>query len=134
MKITLDNNTIQAISMFEKITGATVIDSLSDEDTFYFVVSNGQYGLAVGKGGMKVKNAEKIFKKNIKVFEHNDDAKLYVKSLIPEAQDVKIENNIATVKIKPNERSKVIGKAGKNIRIVTQLLERAFEIKEIKLK
>ncbi len=134
MRITLDNNAIQSISMFEKITGATVIDSIQDEDTFYFVVANGHYGLAVGKGGIKIKNAEKIFRKSIKVFEYNDDVKIFIKNLAHDAQDVIINDKTATIKIKPSDRPKIIGKGGKNIKIITQLLERAFEIKEIKLK
>ena len=100
----------------------------------FFVVSEGQYGLAVGKNGSKIKNAERVFKKTIKVFEYSPDLNRFVSNLIPEALEVNLSEKGVQVKIKPNDKPKVIGKGGKNIRIVTKFLQRLFDVENLKIK
>lgn len=134
MKVTLDNNIIQCMNLFSNLTRCSVIDCIDDEDELYFVVGEGQYGLAVGKGGATIRNAERVFKKNIKVFEYSDDLEHFIRNLVPESQEVNIKGPEVVVKIKPQDRARVIGKGGKNIRIIKLLLERFFEVQHFKVK
>jgi N utilization substance protein A len=65
MRIKLNTEDIMRISLFEKMTGANVIDSTSDDEKIVFVVKEGDIGAAIGKGGENVKNAtDKFGKKN----------------------------------------------------------------------
>ena len=64
MKVTLDSDTIQAMNFFQNFTGSSVVDCITEGEEIYFVVGHGQYGLSVGRQGAKIKNAEKLFKKN----------------------------------------------------------------------
>ncbi len=134
MKVTLDARNIQSISLFQNLTNSSVLDCLEESDMIFFVVSEGQYGLAVGKNGSKIKNAERVFKKTIKVFEYSPDLNKFVSNLIPEALEVNLSEKGVQVKIKPNDKPKVIGRGGKNIRIVTKFLQRLFDVENLKIK
>ena len=133
MKVTLDQETLQIISMFQKLTGCTVVDSIANEE-LYFVVAEGQFGMAVGKNGSKIKNAEKVFKKQIKIFEYAQDVEKFIKNIVPDVQEIKRSENEIIIKVKPADRSKIIGKDGKNIKTINRFLERLYGIKEMKVK
>jgi len=134
MKLTLDKNTIQSMNLFQSLTGSQPIDCINEEDEIYFVVGEGKYGMTVGKNGMKIKNAERIFKKSIKVFEYAPSLEEFVRKMIPDIQEILISGNAISVKVKPSERARVIGKAGKNIKIINKFLQRLFGIEELKVK
>ncbi len=134
MKVTLDAKTIQLINLFQNLTGCSVTDCLDDDSQIYFIVGEGQYGLSVGKNGSRIKNAERVFKKQIKVFEYSSDIQKFVQNMMPEAQDIVVINGILNVKIKSVNRAKIIGKNGSNIKIVSKFLKRLFDIDGVKLK
>ena len=134
MKVKLDQNTIQMISIFHNLTGTNVVDCLNEEDCIYFVVAEGQYGLAVGKGGAKIKNAERVFKKSIKVFEHSQDLEKFLHNLIPEIESMEMRNKMIFVKVSSSDRARTIGKAGKNVKVINKLLSRLFDVEELKVK
>jgi len=134
MKIILDQNSIELINLFQNLTGATVIDSISEDNELYFVIAEGQYGLAVGKGGVKIKNAEKVFKKTIKVMEYSETLEKFIRNVVPEAQEINVNGKHVIVKVKQSDRAKVIGKSGKNIKIINKFLQRLFDVEEMKLK
>ena len=134
MKVTLDQNAIQSIDIFQTLTGASVIDAITEGDEFYVVVAQGEYGSTVGKGGVKIKNAERVFKKSIKVFEYAETAEEFVKNTIPGIQEYSAKDKTILVKIKPADKAKVIGKNGKNIKIINKFLERLFDVESLKIK
>jgi len=133
VKLVLDNKIIQMIDLFQNLTGVNVVDCVEDEE-LYFVVGEGQYGLAVGKNGIKIKNAERVFKKKIKVFEYSSDLMTFIKNLVPEAEEITQNENNISLRIKQNAKAKVIGKSGKNIKILNDILKRHFEIDSMKVK
>lgn len=134
MKVVLNQMTIQSINVFQNLTGSSVIDCIVEDDEIYFVVAAGQYGLSVGKGGAKIKNAERLFKKPIKVFEYSEDPKQFIKSVLPEAQNIEITGSEMTVKIKQSDKPRAIGKSGKNIKIMNKVLKRLFGIERLKIR
>lgn len=134
MKVTLDADAIQSMKFFQNMTGSSVIDCITDGDEIYFVVAHGQYGLSVGRQGVKIKNAEKLFKKPIKVFEYSTDLKEFVKNLVPEAQETEINGKKIEIRIRQSDKAKVIGKGGKNIKILNKFLKRLFDIDSLKVK
>lgn len=134
MKVTLDQNTIQSINLFQTLTGSSVVDCLVEEDCIYFVVADGQYGLTVGKNGVKIKNAERVFKKPIKVFEYSEDLEGFIRKLIPETEEISGKGKLIFIKVSQKDKPKVVGKAGKNIKIVNRFLQRLFDVEELKVK
>lgn len=134
MKVTLDQNTIQSISLFQNLTGCSVVDAINEGDEIYFVIAQGQYGSTVGRNGSKIKNAERVFKKPIKVFEYAEGLEEFVKKIIPGVQEFTVKEKTVFVKIKPTDKAKVIGKGGKNIKIINRFLQRLFDMEELKVK
>lgn len=134
MKVTLDQNTIQSINLFQTLTGSSVVDALTEGDEIYFVIAKGQYGATVGKNGVKIKNAERVFKKFIKVFEYAETPEEFVRSTIPGVQEFTMSGKTVNIKIKPAEKARAIGKGGKNIKILSKFLERLFDVEEFKVK
>ncbi len=126
MKVILNEQIIKSINLFQNITGSSVIDCIDEGEDLYFVVASGQYGLSVGKGGMKIRNAEKMFKKSIRIFEYSDDIQQFIRNAIPEAQEISVNDKSIEVKIRPQDRMKVIGRGGRNIKIMNRFLERLF--------
>jgi len=135
MKVVLNTEDIRLINLFQNLTGSHVIDCYNN-DELYVIVANGQYGLAVGKGGSKIKNVENVLKKKVKLFEYSDDAESFLKNLIPEAKEVNINLNekVAEIKLMNSDKAKVIGKSGKNINIIKKFMKRLFDIEDIKIK
>ncbi|MBI2579703.1 MAG: NusA-like transcription termination signal-binding factor [Candidatus Aenigmarchaeota archaeon] len=133
MKVVLDTKQIQSMNMFQGLTNSSVMDCMEDGGDIYFVVGEGQYGLAVGKNGAKVKNAERAFKKSIKLIEYSPDMEQFIRNMIHDAQHIKADGNLVHVRIKPSSRSRIIGKNGSNIRIMNHFLKRLFGA-EMKIK
>lgn len=138
--ITFDKETIRLITIFENLTNTIVKDCIFDRltNTVYYIVEEGKIGLAIGKNGSSVKNAEKILKKNIKIFEFSKDLKKFVKNLIPQANEIKIkkENGKTIVEIRIDKSSKafVIGREKKNIKFYKEILRRNHGVSELIVK
>ncbi len=134
MKVTLDQNIIQSINLFQTLTGSSVLDAITEENEIYFVVAQGQYGTTVGKNGAKIKNAERVFKKSIKVFEYSESMEEFLKNVLPGLQEFTVKDRIVNVKIKANDKAKAIGKGGKNIKVIAKFLQRLFDVDDLKVK
>ena len=130
MKVTLDAQTIQIVNLFQNLTGSSVVDCIPEEDEIYFVVANGQYGLAVGKNGSRIRLAEKMFKKTIKIFEYSPDLDEFIKNVTGSNDIRKAEKNekLLIIDVRQADRAKVIGKNGKNLKVINRFLERLFNI------
>lgn len=131
-----DNDAMQLISAFERITRSRVRDCLKidgeDGPEVLFLIDHGGMGKAIGKNGSNIKNAEDTFGCRIKVFEYSENESQFIKNLVPSAKSVKVENGKAF--IKTQKRGAVIGKNGSNIKILKQILERNSTIKEIEVR
>ena len=138
MKITFDTDAIRMITLFENITGAPVKDCIIQKDNVYFLVEEGKIGIAIGKNGNSVKNAENLIKKNIKIFEFTTDLNSFVKKLIPQATGIRVRNEservIVEVKVDRKNKAMVIGREGKNLKIFKDLLTRNHKIDELMVR
>ncbi len=133
MKITLDTETIRTISLFQKLTGTHVLDSY-DGDEIYFIVAENEYGFAVGKNGIKIKKAESVFKKPIKVFEYSPDLERFIRNMVPQTKEISNIEGKIELKVSPSDRSRVIGKAGYRVKIIENFLKRSHDVISFKVK
>jgi len=127
-----DQETIQLIAEFEKLTGSEVRDCIKD-GALYFLVNPGKAAMAIGKGGQNVQAAEKNLNAQIKVFEWAEDSVEFIRNLIPGASKIELNAEKALVSIDSKKRGVVIGKGGSNIKILRELIERNSNIKELKI-
>lgn len=140
MVVTFDTETIRIITLFENLTNTSVRDCLIDYDTntVYFIVDEGKMGVAIGKNGSSIKNAEKIIGRNIKVFEFSKNLSNFVKNLIQKVEEVRIkeENDkvIAEVKVEKKFKSMIIGREGRRLKIFKEILERNHKINDLIIK
>ncbi|MEM5879061.1 MAG: NusA-like transcription termination signal-binding factor [Candidatus Aenigmatarchaeota archaeon] len=135
MTVKFDTETIRLMTLFENLTGVPVKDCLIDENTVYLVVDEKNVGMAIGKNGNSVKNAENVMKKTIKLFGFSSDLNNFVKNLIPRATNVKIINEenktIVEVNVEKQDRPIVIGREGKNLKIIKELLKRSHNVDDL---
>ena len=134
MKITFNTETIKTLSLFQSLTGTHVKDINDAPDALYVVVGEGEYGLAVGKEGQTIKKAEGVFKKPIKVFEYSPDLEQFIRNMIPEAQQISIEDNSVRVRIPSQTRARVLGRGGARVKIIGSFLERLHEVTSFKVQ
>lgn len=137
MVITFDTETIRMITLFENLTGTTVKDCLIDysTNTVYFIVDEGKMGMAIGRNGSSVKNAERIIGKSIKVFEFSKNLVVFVKNLIQRVEEVRIRNEegktVVEVRVEKKFKPIVIGRDGRKLKIFKQLLQRNHKVHDL---
>jgi N utilization substance protein A len=141
-EITFSNETVQYINMASKYSKASIKDCLVEDDRIIFVVEKGQLGIAIGN---KAKNLEKLrtlFKKNIKFVEFDDDKERFIRNLCKPYQISNIitegDENSSMVRVRievsPRDKSKLIGKGGRNINMIRKLAQRHHPIKDVQIK
>ncbi len=134
MSVKIGNEEIQTLAIFEKATGTYARDCIKDGDSIYFVVEKGKMGTAIGKGGVNVKRVREILRKDIKIFEYSPQPEEMIKNMIPAVKEVEIKGEEAVITVDSKDRSAVIGKGGKNIKIIKELVSRHFKIKNVRIK
>lgn len=135
MPVTFDTETIRLITLFENVTGAPVKDCLIEENIVYFVIDEGKVGIAIGKNGNSVKHAENIIGKTIKLFEYAPTLEKFVKNMIPQANEIKVEEKegkkIVQIRVEKKDRALVIGRDSKNLKLFKEMLHRNYNIDEL---
>lgn len=134
MTIKLQTQNIRDIGVFERVTTVHVKDCIRDESCVYFMIETGKSGLAIGKNGAVIKNVSRVLGKTVKIFEFAQDAETMVKNMIPTAKNVEVGNGSVTVTIPNSDRSVVIGRGGRNIKVMKEFLSRHFKINYLRLR
>ena len=141
MNIKLSADEMRYIALFEGLTGARVQDCVIDEGgkKLTFVVRKGDIGLAVGKGGNKIRRVKRVVGKSIDVVEHSTDPIEFVRNVFMPAR-VKGVNiverdgkKIAMVNVEERERGVAVGRRGKKVEIAKKLVFRHHGIQDISL-
>jgi N utilization substance protein A len=140
MTVKFDTETIRLINLFENISGAPVKDCIldSENNTLYFIIEEGKAGMAIGKDGNSVKNAERVMGKSIKIYEFSNDVVTFVKKLIPQCKEVKlkIENDkmIVEIRVETKDKAVVIGRDKRNLKIFKELLQRNHNVNDLMVR
>jgi N utilization substance protein A len=138
--IMLSNEEMQYINMASNVTKTHILDCLSIDDRIIFIVKKGQLGAAIG---IKAKNLEKLrslFKKTIKFVEFDGDKEKFIINLFKpyKVNNVKLEGDndstVVKVDVDVSDKSKIIGKGGRNIEIIRNLARRHHSIKDVQIK
>ncbi|VVC02886.1 KH domain protein [Candidatus Burarchaeum australiense] len=130
--VTLSNDEMKCIELFESQTGAIVKDCLIGEEGIAFVIKEGEMGRAIGKGGSSLERARKAFGKPLFVVESADDIKDFVVNLLKPVPisnlNIQEKDNTRTaiVTVDARDRGAAIGKGGERIKMEKALLRRRF--------
>lgn len=132
MGVVLDSDTLQLISLFERMTRARVKDCIPVEDNnkVIFVVEKGSLRNAIGKKGDNIRKVRDMIKKVVDVIEYSSTPERFVKNIFHNFKvlEVKVENGAsgptAYVKIDPKDKGRAIGKEGRNLKLARKILAR----------
>jgi N utilization substance protein A len=138
--IKITENEMKYISLLENMTGATIVDCIVDEneDAVIFAVKKGEVGLAVGRGGEKIKRFRQMTNKQVEIFEYINDAEKFVKNALKPARVKELRlvdrvrgGRIAMVTVVTKDKGIAIGKNGQNIKKIRFLAKRYFGLDTI---
>jgi len=138
-EIILSNETVQYINLASTYSGANILDCVVEDDRVVFIVEKGQLGIAIGS---KAKNLEKLrmlFKKIVKFVEFDEDKTRFVVNLCKPYNVTKVsfeENegtSVARIEVNPRDKSKLIGKGGRNINMIRKMAKRHHQIKDVQI-
>ena len=141
MTIKFTAEEMRYIANFEGLTGARVRDCIINElgGSVTFVVNKGDFGMAIGHGGDKVKRAKRVIGKGIEVVEYSEDPIEFLKNTLSPArvQRVKIiekeDKKVAIVTGGLQDKGLAVGRSGKKIQSAKKLVERHHGISDILL-
>ena len=134
MSIKLATQNIRDIATFEKMTKVHVKDCIRDDACVYFMVEPGKSGLAIGRNGSIIRSVSRVLDKQAKVFEFAEDLEKMIEGMIPSAKNIEANENTVTVTVPKSERSVVIGRNGRNIKMIREFLKRHFKINYLRLR
>ena len=130
------------IALFESISGASVKDCIIDEDQgrVIFVVSEGQVGVAIGRGGRNIHVLERMTGKKHEIIEYAEDPVQFIKNALKPAvvREVRITERpdgkaMAVVAVNPRDKGVAIGKNGRNAERLRFLAKRYFQIQNVSI-
>ena len=140
MTIKLDTDSLRYIAALENSTGSEVRDCIVNEDTIIYVVKKGQLGMAIGKAGGNVKRIGGALGKKIKIVELVPNPIEFATSLMDNTNLKSItlqgEEGSQKVIIEADFRTRgaILGKGGKKIQILKDLLKRHHNIQDVVVK
>ncbi|MHA1924846.1 MAG: NusA-like transcription termination signal-binding factor [Candidatus Thorarchaeota archaeon] len=138
--VKLSMEDMSLIATFERITGASAVDVVRDDDgeRIIFVVREKQLGKAIGRGGSNVKAAADAFGRTVDIVEIAASPEEFVKSALAPArvEEVKIivhrdGNRVASVTVNSEDRGIAIGRDGRNVARARILARRHFDLTNV---
>jgi N utilization substance protein A len=135
--VKITEHEMKYIQLLQNMTGATIVDCIIDEDNdiIIFTVKKGEVGLAVGKGGEKIKRFRNMTNKKVEIYEYISEAEKFIKNALKPAKvkDIRLVDRmegkkIAMVNVEPRDKGIAIGKNGSNIKKIRFLAERYFQL------
>jgi len=138
--IFLSNENMQYINMASKVTKTDIMDCMIDDDKLVFIIRKGQLGAAIGTKAKNLEKLRKLFKKTIKFIEFDNDKQKFIINLCKPYQIKDLilegvgESTVAKVEVNPADKSKIIGKGGRNIETIRKLAKRHHSIKDVQIK
>ncbi len=140
VRLKLDLETTGFSTIVERMTGARVKDCFRDDadEIIYFVVSYGQLGKALGKGGSNIKLIQERFNKKVKIIEYRNTVIGFVKNVIYPLKVESIEQREdGSIVIKDsNKKTKglLMGRQGKNLKLLNRAVKRFFNVTDVKIE
>ena len=138
-EIMFSNEAMQYINMTSNILKIDIIDCMITEDKLLFVVRKGQLGAAIGSRGKNLEKLKKLFNKNIKFVEFDENKETFIKNLCKPYKinnillDGEGSNTIAKIEVEISDKSKLIGRGGRNIDIIRKLAHRHHSLKDVQI-
>jgi N utilization substance protein A len=130
---------INYIALFESMTGAVTKDCIIDEDgkKIIFIVKKGDIGIAIGRKGSNVQRVSRALGKRIEIIEYSEDPAEFVANVLHPVKvnnveiEVKGNKKVARVSVGMQHKPQAIGRRGKNLARIRNILKRHHGIDEV---
>jgi len=138
--ISLSTEAMKYIRMATQLIHVDILDCIISEDKLVFVVRKGQLGAAIGKKAKNLGLLRSRFKKTIKFVEEESDKKHFIRNLCKpyEIDEIQLagseEEPVAIISVSASDKSKLIGKNGRNIEMIRDLAKRHHNFKDVQIK
>ena len=139
-EIKLTSDELKLISLFSSVTSATARDCIVDEkmDRVIFVVNKGQMGLAIGKGGVTIKQLQSVVGRKVELVEFSDNPAEFIRNMLggDMVSDVRMNERMdgsqqAIVTVDARKKGAVVGREGRNAEKARLLAKRYFNITNV---
>lgn len=139
-EIKLTSDELKLISLFSSVTSATARDCIVDDrmDRVIFVVNKGQMGLAIGKGGVTIKQLQSVVGRKVELVEFSDDPAEFIRNMLggDMVSDVRMNERMdgsqqAIVTVDAKKKGAVVGREGRNAEKARLLAKRYFNISNV---
>ena len=135
MNVKLGTDSIRTIAMFEKITRVHARDCLISDNDAYFVVDADKVGRAIGKNGSNMKDLRRVLNnRHVKIFACSESLEDTIRGMVPNTKKIEINGDSVVISVARNDKVSVIGKNGRNINAIREILKRHFSIRDLKLR
>lgn len=138
-EIMLSKETMQCINMASNLVKIDILDCVITDDKIIFIVKKGQLGAAIGIKASNLERLRKAFNKNIKFVEFDSDKERFIYNLCKPYKINNVvfegdeESAVAKVTVNQSDKSKIIGKEGRNIQVIRKLANRHHAIKDVQV-
>jgi len=141
VRVRLSTEEMRYIALFESLTGANARDCLMNEreNKLTFVVSSGDIGRAIGKGGSKIRRVGQMVGKSVDVIEYSDNPIEFLKNVFAPAKVMDVElveeggRRVARVNVEEPSKGLAVGRRGRNIQRAKALAARHHGISDVSL-
>lgn len=137
MKLEFTEETLRYMSLFEAAVNTYPKDCIVFDDVVYFIVAEGDLKKVLENHGENIRKLKRLLNKNIIVVEHSNDTKKFIKNMFGKINikriDVEEKNSKILVKIyiDPRDKPLAIGKDGKNLNRIKEIMKRYYDISSI---
>jgi len=142
-RIKLTAELIRYISVFERLTGATVKDCFLENNSnkLVFIVNEGVLGLAIGKKGNNIKRVRMVLEKELDVIEYSKDPLQFIRNLLRpmKPQDVYLSEKsdgkkLVNLTLDNKEKRFLLAKQGERLNKVSEIMRRHYEFDSIEVR
>lgn len=134
MAVKLGIDSIRTIALFEKITNVHARDCLITEECVYFLVDPEKIGLAIGRNGLVIKEVRNVLRRQVRIFGYSDSPEEMIKNMIPNIKSMTFNDGSMVITVPASDKVAVIGKNGRNIKAIKEIMKRHFSINHLKLR
>ena len=136
VKIKYDSQLMKTMSVFEQVTHAKLKDAIDQENRILFVTEENEAGRAIGRHHSNSEKLARLLKRKIKIVEFNPDIKEFIRNLVHPLNTREIEETQGTISISAGDSETkriLIGRDAKNLKDLTAVVKRFFDIQAIRI-
>lgn len=122
------------ISALEEASSVVAKDCITRNGMLTFLIHSKDMGKAIGREGKTIKELSKKMNKKIEVIAYYDDLKSFLENALKTSvQKIDLSEGSAVVKINSTDKRSVMSNRHR-LNIVKEILERNYEIKDLKIR